>query len=185
MADQHAELDQERLVELGLKAGPGRVPDSALGMTLADGGKEEALARGPAGRVGTLADPLDLLRREPGARPEPLVMPPLVLVVGAVGDAQDDQLAVGPRQLAARHQRAREPEPAAKETTVAGERGEDVRRLPARGEPDHPDDRRVDEPDLLAAPRRDTRFHRPSVRAFMPYMAAKLGRAPGRPDISG
>ncbi|HEX4307978.1 MAG TPA: hypothetical protein VHZ54_18225 [Solirubrobacterales bacterium] len=88
MADQQAELDQPWLVEVGREADPGRVADPSLGVTLADGGEQEALARRPAGRVGALADALDLLPREPGPRPELLVMPPLVGAVGEVGDAE-------------------------------------------------------------------------------------------------
>ena len=105
-------------------------------------------------RVGAVGAPRSIssaLSPAPGADP---------LVVAATrtrqpvrcGDPQDHQLGVAPRQLAARHQPAGEPEPAPEEAAVAGQRREDVRRPAARREPQHPHDRRVHQPDLSLPP---------------------------------
>src|SRR4249919_3059692 len=153
VADQHAELDQPHLVEPRGQQRPELVADPPVGVHLVVGAQEQRLALAPPRGVWPGAHALDLLGAQPGPLAEPLVVPPLVLGAGVVGDPQDHQLGLCPRQFAAGHQRPREPEPAPEEAMVAGQGGEDVRRPPTGREPEHADDAGVDQPDLPASAR--------------------------------
>ncbi len=135
VADQHAELDQQDLVEVAAQLRPELGADLAPLVHLVGGAEQQRPALRPARRVGAGPHSRDLLFAEPDAPGHPLVLAPLVLAAGVVGDAQDDQLGLLARQLAAWHQRPGEPEPAPEEAAVAPQRGEDVRRLTAGADP--------------------------------------------------
>src|SRR5439155_2564440 len=91
----------------------------------------QLLALAPSGGTGPSAHSLDVVGIEARHHAEPLVVTPLVLAAAVVRDAQDQELRVGARQHAARHQRAGEPQPAPKQAPVPSECREYVRWLAA------------------------------------------------------
>ncbi len=103
MADQHAELDQQDLIELSAQLGPELIADPVTRVQLVCGPQQQDLTLGPALRLGPLAHAADLFIAEPDPPRHALVLHPLVGAAGVVGDPQDHQLGLLAGQLAARH----------------------------------------------------------------------------------
>ena len=112
VADEHAELDQLDLVELGRAAAPRARRRSRPSGAARRRGEQHRLPRRPAGRLGAVADPSICSAPSPACAADPHVVAPLVLAAGVVGDAEDHQLGVLRGSLPPGHQRPGEPEPA-------------------------------------------------------------------------
>ena len=131
-------------------------------MELVDGLQQRGLALAPARRRRPLVHARDVRVAEARAPGDVLVVAALVLAVAVGRDAQDHELGVAARELAAGHERAREAQPAPEQAPVPRERGEQVRRpVGARGAADDGRDQRVGGADLRTAAGGDAR---PAVR---------------------
>jgi hypothetical protein len=121
MADEHAELDQLGLAQLGGERRPGRIRDRPPGVQLVSGQEQQPLARREAVVVGPAGDGG---YHRPG-KPHPLgerdVLRPLVPRPAVAGRAEHHQLDVGPGQLAAQQQAAGQGEPPAEQPAVPGQ----------------------------------------------------------------
>ena len=131
VADEQAQLD-ELDVRAAARAARPRGRRRSCGRRAARRRRAAARPRArPARRVRALGDAGHLGRAEARPPREVLVVALLVRARAVRRDAEDDQLGVAPRQPAARHERAGEPQPAPEEPPVTGEGREQVRRLRA------------------------------------------------------
>jgi hypothetical protein len=133
LADDHADLDQLGPAVVDREGGPGGVVDAVVVVQLVGRPQQRGLGVGPAVGVGTLGDPGDLVVGQPGAAADRHVVVPLVVGPAVPGGAQDQQLALAPRQLAPEQQDAAERAPAPEQPRVVRDRGEDVGHVAAVG----------------------------------------------------
>src|SRR5829696_632354 len=133
-------------------------------MQLVDRSQDRVLPRTPAIRDRVLAESLKLVLADARPAAEANVMLPLVFGPPQVRHAQDHELRVAPRQLAARHQATGESQPAPQQRTVAPDRREQVRRPRADHAPRNARGRPGQDPQVLAIAGRDPRTgHRVST----------------------
>src|SRR4051794_28489413 len=157
VADEEEELDRAPLVEMGSQRAPRRVLEVAGGVQLVDRGEQGLLARRPSAGAGALDDAGHVVGGQPHAAPHRDVVLELVRAPAQVRHAQDHQLGVAARQLAARHEPAGEPQPAAEQAPVAAERQEDVRRGAAGHAAGDPREDPREDADVAPRARRDAR----------------------------
>jgi hypothetical protein len=174
---KHAQLDQLGGRQQPRQALPRLVAELAPVVELVDRNEQQPLSLGPFGLGRLAACALDRGPVETRPRGEAFVMAPLVLAVRAMRHAQDDELRVGPGQAAARHQPAREPQPAAEQPAVAPEREEEVERRGARDAPADAAQSEREEADLTPAARGDPRTAHPTRSACGVVSGASSSRA--------
>jgi 3-oxoacyl-[acyl-carrier-protein] synthase-3 len=155
--DQEAQLHELALAELGSQRSPRAVGDHPPVVQLVCRRQEQPLAAVPAGGIGPLDHALEVGDPEAGALRQPDVLRPLVPGPAAPRGAEDDQLALGTRQVAAQQRRG-ERQPPPEQPAMAAQRGEHPGRLAAGGPRRH--GRREPRRRTERTPRRGRHAHR-------------------------
>ena len=126
MTGKHRDLDELLGAVAAGERVPGVVADAVLVDELVDGAQQRRVGVVPPFGLRTRRDPADLVGREAGHACDRDVLRPLVAGAASERGAEDDQLPVARRELAAREELAAERQPLAHEAGIARHRQEDV-----------------------------------------------------------